>query len=73
LCCVGGHVALLSLLRAYARQAFYFFRAFYVFSAGHESAISPAFLRQHPLVDKLSEVLFLGCCHLAYSAAFEGR
>ncbi len=51
-------VALLTLLRTYVRQAFYVFvpTLFFLVAANIQSS---RFLRQHPLVDKFSEVLFI--------------
>ncbi|WP_083421804.1 mechanosensitive ion channel family protein [Arsenicibacter rosenii] len=52
-------VALLTLLRIYVREAFYVFvpTLFFLVAANIQSS---RFLRQHPLVDKFSEVLFIG-------------
>nr|WP_310587053.1 mechanosensitive ion channel domain-containing protein [uncultured Arsenicibacter sp.] len=51
-------VALLTLLRTYVREAFYVFvpTLFFLVAANIQSG---RFLRQHPLVDKFSEVLFI--------------
>lgn len=51
-------VVLLRLLRNYARKAFYFFVPSLFFLVATNLQTS-RFIRQHPLVDKLSEVLFL--------------
>lgn len=52
-------VTLLILLRSYAQKAFYLFipALFFVVTTNLQSS---RFLRQHPLVDKFSEVLFMG-------------